>query len=125
METTRKAVTFGAPGGLEHGAALRITFAAEGVPQSVVAPSYLAWWRARPGVALYGRLAVPLVVTPSVTWGLEAGAGTVWFARAGLGLSFEVVGDVFYGAATQEVRAAAYPVVSGQLGVVIAYEVLR
>jgi hypothetical protein len=36
----------------------------------------------------------------------------------------EVVGDVFYGTGTREVKTAAYPVLSGQLGFLGTYEVL-
>lgn len=117
------AATFGDPLGLQHGASLRTTVAAEGVGQVLMTPSYLAWrrWRA---VAAWGRAGLPLVLSPDVTWGLEAAAGGAWFFRGGLGLAAELVGDVFYGAGTTEVRTATYPVLSGQLGFVVAYEVL-
>ena len=36
----------------------------------------------------------------------------------------EIVGDVFYGAGTREVATPAYPVLSAQLGLVLAVEVL-
>ncbi len=86
-------------------------------------PSYLAWrrWSA---IALYGRAGVPLVVTPSVTWGLEAGLGATWFFLGGFGLAAEVIGDVFYGAGTRDHSTVTYPVLSGQLGFVAAFEVL-
>ena len=115
--------TFGNPLGLQHGATLRTSIATEGVGQVVMTPSYLAWrrWSA---IALYGRAGVPLVFTPDVTWGLEAGVGATWFFLGGFGLAAEVVGDVFYGAGTREKATVTYPVLSGQLGFVIAYEVL-
>lgn len=115
--------TFGNPLGLQHGATLRMSVATEGVGQGVMTPSYLAWrrWGAW---ALSGHAGIPLVLTPDVTWGLEAAFGGTWFFLGGFGLHGEVVGDLFYGAGTREVRAATYPVVSGQLGLVIAYEVL-
>lgn len=117
------AFTLGAPLGVQHGAALRWTFALEGVAQSVVTPSYLVWrrWTA---LAAYGRLGVPVVVAPDLTWGGELAAGAVWFFRGALGLSAEAVADVFYGAGTPEARVPAYPVVSGQLGIVATFEVL-
>jgi hypothetical protein len=116
------AVTFGNPLGLQHGGALRASVALQGVGQAVLSPSYLAWrrWRA---LALYGRAGTPVVATPSVTWGLEAGLGAAWFLRGGVGLAAEVVGDVFYGAGTRDKATVTYPVLSGQLGLVIAYEV--
>jgi hypothetical protein len=117
------AATFGNPLGLQHGGALRTSAAVEGVGQVVMTPSYLAWrrWRA---IALYGRAGVPLVLTPAVTWGLEAGLGATWFFLGGFGVAAELVGDVFYGAGTRDKATVTYPVLSGQLGFVVAYEVL-
>jgi hypothetical protein len=117
------AATFGNPLGLQHGGALRTSGAISGVGQIVMTPSYLAWrrWRA---IAVYGRAGTPIVVTPDVTWGLEAGLGATWFFLGGFGLAAEVVGDVFYGAGTRDKAVVTYPVLSGQLGLVIAYEVL-
>jgi hypothetical protein len=117
------AATFGNPLGLQHGAALRTTAALQGVGQVVMTPSYLAWRRWR-SLALYGRAGVPIVATPDVTWGLEAGLGGTWFFLGGIGVAAEVVGDVFYGAGTREKATVTYPVLSGQLGLVLAYEVL-
>jgi hypothetical protein len=117
------AATFGHPLGLQHGAALRTSVAVHGVGQVVMAPSYLAWRRWR-SVALYGRAGVPVVVTPEVTWGLEAALGATWFFLGGFGFAAEAVGDVFYGAGTADRSATTYPVLSGQLGFVVAYEVL-
>jgi hypothetical protein len=115
--------TFGNPLGLQHGGTLRTTAALHGVGQVVMTPSYLAWRRWR-SIALDGRLGVPLVVSPDVTWGLEAAVGATWFLLGGFGVSAEVVGDVFYGAGTREKATVTYPVLSGQLGFVVAYEVL-
>ena len=117
------AATFGNPLGLQHGAALRTSAALHGVGQVVMTPSYLAWRRWR-SIAAYGRAGVPLVITPDVTWGLEAGLGATWFFLGGFGVAAEMVGDLFYGAATRDKAATTYPVLSGQLGFVIAYEVL-
>jgi hypothetical protein len=118
------AATFGDPRHVQHGFAARLSLAVEGVPQGVLAPSYLVWWRPHPAFATYGRVSTPIVMTPTLTWGLEAGLGGVWFVRSGLGVAAELVGDVFYGAGTRDVKAAAYPVLSAQLGFVFAYEVL-
>lgn len=113
----------GDPLGVQHGFSLRTTAAVAGVGQIVMAPSYLVWrrWTA---LAAFGRAGVPLVLTPDITWGLEASAGAVWFFLGGLGVVGEVVGDVFYGAGTRDASAAAYPVLSGQLGLLGSYEVL-
>ncbi len=117
------AAMLGNPLGVLHGLAVRGSFAVEGVRQAVLVPAYVGWKRWRTW-AVYGRAGVPFVASPEATWGLELGAGGVWFARAGIGVAAELVGDVFYGAGTREVARPAYPVLSAQLGLVLAYEVL-
>ena len=117
------AATFGNPLGLQHGASLRTSVALHGVGQVVLAPSYLAWRRWR-SIAMHGRAGIPIVLSPDLTWGFEAAGGATWFFLGGIGLSAELVGDVFYGAGTGDIRTAAYPIVSGQIGFVVAYEVL-
>ena len=117
------AATIGPPTGFQHGLAARVSLAIEGVPQSVFAPSYLLWRRWRSWAA-YGRASVPIVLTPDTTVGFEGGVGGVWFVRGGIGVTAELVGDVFYGAGTREVATPAYPVLSMQVGLTIAYEVL-
>jgi hypothetical protein len=117
------AMTLGNPLGIQHGLALRTTAAIEGVGQIVTTPAYLAWrrWSA---IAVYGRAGIPLVSTPEVTWGFEGAAGAAWFFLGGFGVAAELVGDVIYGAGTRDVRTVTYPILSGQLGFVAAYEVL-
>ncbi len=111
----------GEPTFVAHGPALRASFALEGIRQSVLAPSYVALHRWRAWAA-YARAGVALVMAPDVTWGLEAAAGGIWFARAGIGLAAELVGDVFYGAGTREVATPAYPVLSLQAGLWWSWE---
>ncbi len=111
------------PTRLAAGVALRTSFALEGVGQAVMTPSFLLL-RRWSTLALYGRAGVPLVLTPDVSWGLEGGAGAVWFFSAGVGLAAELVGDVFYGAGTREVAVPAYPVLSGQGGLWLSWEAL-
>lgn len=117
------AATVGNPLGIQHGFAMRTTVAAEGVGQVVMTPSYFGWrrWGAW---ALYGRAGSPLVLSPKVTWGLEASAGGAWFFLGGLGLTAEIVGDLFYGAGTRDMAVTTYPVLSAQLGLLGTYEVL-
>lgn len=114
--------TFGDPLHLQHGLTLRTAIAVEGVGQVVMAPSYLAYrrWGA---LAAWGRAGVPLVLSPDATWGLEAAAGGAYWVRGGIGVAAEIVGDVFYGAGTADVATVSYPLLSGQLGLVLAYEV--
>jgi hypothetical protein len=117
------AMTFGSPLGFQHGAALRTTVAVEGVGQVVMTPSYFGW-RRKGALAYFGRAGVPLVVTPDATLGLEAALGGVFFFLGGIGVVAEVVGDVFYGTGTREVKTATYPILSGQIGLMGTYEVL-
>ena len=117
------AATLGSPLGFQHGLAVRASFATEGIQQAVIAPSYLLWRRWR-GVAAYARAGLPIVLTPDTTFGLEGGLGAVWFVRGALGVTGELVGDLFYGAGTREVQTPAYPVLSAEVGLTIAYEVL-
>ena len=111
------------PLSLQHGVTLRSSFAVEGISQAVLTPSYLAWrrWGA---LAAHGRFGVPFVLSPDLTWGFEAAGGGSWFFLGGLGVTAEIVGDFFYGAGTRDVRAASYPILAGQLGLVATYEVL-
>jgi hypothetical protein len=117
------AATLGDPRGLQHGLALRTSIALEGIAQVVFTPSYLLYrrWRA---FAAYGRLGVPILVTPTSNAGLEIAGGGVWFVRSGIGVAAELVGDLVYGAGTREVARPAYPILSAQLGLILAYEVL-
>ena len=115
--------TFGGANWFSHGIAFRMSFATSGVKQAVLTPSYLVY-RRWSRVAAYARAGVPIVATPDATWGGELGLGGVVYVRGGIGLAAEIVGDVFYGAGTRDVAVATYPILSGQLGVVIAYEVL-
>ncbi len=116
------AATFGGAGSWSHGMAFRMSIATSGVRQTVLTPSYMVY-RRWPRAALYGRAGAAIVAQPEATWGGELGVGGVVFVRAGLGVAAEVVGDVFYGAGTREQAVTTYPVLSGQLGLVFAYEV--
>lgn len=117
------ATLFGRALGLRHGPALHATFALEGVSQAVLTPSYMLH-RRRGRLAAWGRGGIPVVVSPDVTWGFEGAVGGALYVLGGIGFAAEIVGDVFYGAGTAEVRATTYPVLSGQAGLVFSYEVL-
>jgi len=117
------ALLFANPAFVAHGPTLRISVSLSGVPQSVLTPAYLALHRSGRWGA-YARAGVPFVLTPEPTWGLEGGIGGIWFARAGLGLATELVGDLFYGAGTREVATPAYPVLSAQAGLFLSWEAM-
>jgi hypothetical protein len=117
------AMLLGDPRFLAHGPVLRASFALEGIEQAVLVPSYMVLhrWTAW---AVYGRAGAPIVLTPDTTFGFEGAAGGVWFVRAGIGLTAELVGDVFYGAGTREVATPAYPVLSAQAGLWLSWEAM-
>jgi hypothetical protein len=117
------ALALGDPTRVAHGVAFRASVALQGVPQWVMTPSYLVLRRWSAWGA-YGRAGLCTVLTPGPTWGMEAGAGGIWFARAGVGVAAELVGDVFYGAGTRDVATPAYPVLSAQMGLWLSWEAL-
>jgi hypothetical protein len=117
------AILIGNPAFLAHGLVVRTSLALEGVPQAVVAPSYMVMHRWSSWEA-YVRAGLPIVLTPDTTFGMEGGAGAVFFVRAGIGVAAELVGDVFYGAGTREVATPAYPVLSAQAGLWLSWEVM-
>jgi hypothetical protein len=116
--------TVGKARGIEHGARLGWSVSVSGVPQQVITPSYLAVMRLTPAWLVYGWAGLPILIEPDANLGGELAVGGAWLARAGLGASFALVADGFYGAATAETRAAFYPVISAQMGLFVAYEVL-
>jgi hypothetical protein len=116
--------TLGSPNALQHGARLGWSVSMTGVPQQVLTPAYLALVRLAPTWVAYGWAGLPLILEPDVNLGAELAVGGSWLARAGLGATFALVFDGFYGAGTSEGRAAFYPVASAQLGLFVNYEVL-
>jgi hypothetical protein len=118
------AATTGQPEGLQHGARLGWTVSVAGVPQQVITPSYLALVRLAPMWLVYGWAGLPILIEPDANVGGELAIGGSWLARAGLGATWALVADGFYGAGTGETRAAFYPVLSAQVGIFVAYEVL-
>lgn len=118
------AYALGPPDGLQHGVALRCSIALAGVAQQALTPSYLLAYRGEHRFLAFGRLGPSLLLTPDPNVGAEVGAGFAWFLTAGLGLTAELVFDLYAGAGTRQVSAAAYPILSGQLGLLVDYEVL-
>ena len=117
-------ITFGPPDGLQHGAFLSWSEALSGVPQTVITPSYVALYRGPNPFMLWGRAGVPVILGPDPNAGFELAASFAYFVTAGIGASASLVGSGYYGAGTREVKAAFYPVLSGQLGLIVDYEVL-
>lgn len=114
--------TFSAPDGFEHGLALHLSIATDGIRQEVATPSYLLVHRLSPRVLGYARAGFPIVLEPDAAVGLEAGLGGAYFFSANLGLGAELDLSLFYGAATIERAVTAIPVASLALGVFFDWE---
>jgi hypothetical protein len=111
--------------GFSHGGVVHLSLAAQGIPQQVLSLSYTALTRLDNGrTLLLGRAGVPITLSPDVSGGLEAAVGAAYLISAGLGVQSELVGSLYYGAATQERSVTTIPVLSLQLGLFIDYEVL-
>ena len=118
------AVAFGPPDGVEHGVALRLSLSMRGVAQQVLSASYLLLHRGAGAFMPYGRAGLAVVTAPDPNVGGELAGGAAYFFTGALGISAELVTSLFYGAGTYDVRYAVYPVVSAQVGLVAAFEVL-
>lgn len=118
------ALTLGKPNGLQHGLAVQWSRALSGLPQHVVTPSYvLLHGGLRPWIP-YARAGIPIILNPDGNAGAEAALGASYMLLAGIGLHAELVGDVFYGAATWTTGRTTIPMLSLQIGVTLDYEVL-
>lgn len=103
--------------GFRHGASLGGDVALQGIGQFVLTPSYLAQFGLTETLGVAGRVGVPVVVTPDTSFGLEAAVGSSVGLAYGLGAQLELVGSVFFGAATDETSVTTIPMLSLQLGV--------
>lgn len=111
--------------GLQHGMSINVSIALEGVGQAVVVPSYLATYRGASSRFLaFGRFGPAIIASPDANVGAELGVGGAIFVTSKIAVTGEIVGDLFYGAATRETGYPVYPIVSLQLGVLFDHEVL-
>lgn len=118
------AAALGPPDGLQHGAAVRMSFALAGVGQAVLAPTYFAAYRGAGRLLAYGRLGPTILLGPDPNLGAEASLGAAWFFTAGIGAGAELVFDLYEGAPTRDAAHPIIPILSAQLGLVVDYEVL-
>jgi hypothetical protein len=117
-------LAFGAPDSLQHGGEVSLLSATDGIAQEVLDLSYLALLPLGEHVLLRGRAGLPIVLGPDTTMGLELGVGGAWFATGGIGVSAELLGSLFYGAATQDRSTTTIPMIALQLGAWFDHEVL-
>jgi hypothetical protein len=119
-------VVRGPPDGLAHGAVLHLSMAAQGIPQEVLSLSYIALDRIGDGrTMLFGRAGIPVILQPDLGGGVEAAFGAAFMISAGLGVQSELVGSLYYGAGTLDHSVTTIPVLSGELGLFVDYEVLQ
>lgn len=118
------AVSFGKPNGIQHGGALHLSAALTGVSQAVLTPSYFAAYRGPYRVMANARFGPAFILSPDAGAGFELAAAGGFFVTAKIAVYAELVGNIFYGAGTTEVRYGVYPILSGQLGLMIDHEVL-
>ena len=64
------------------------------------------------------------MIEPDFNAGFEIAAGGVFFTTAALGVTLDLVGSLFFGAATVETPRTAIPLLSLELGILYDYEVL-
>ena len=115
---------FGAPNGIQQGVSVHVGGSVEGVVQPFVTPSYVVLYRADEPFMAYGRLGPAILLSPDPNVGGEIAGSFSWFFSSGLGVTSEVVFDLFYGAATLTEQYSVVPVLSFQLGVIADYELL-
>lgn len=117
-------LAFGPPNGLQHGAAVHASFALAGVGQVSLTPTYLLAYRGSSPFLAYGRVGPSFLLTPDATIGAEVAGGFAWFITGKIAIATEVVFDLYYGAGTYDVGIATYPILSGQLGLLVDHEFL-
>ena len=118
-------VAQGDPNGWQHGASAHLSVALTGIRQEVLTPSYRLLFRSESRWLWTGRFGIPIVLEPDVTSGVELGLGSVYRVLAGLGVYAELIGSLYFGAATLDKDRTTVPIVSGQLGVWVDYEVFE
>lgn len=77
-----------------------------------------------PDYLLYGRIGVPLTVSPDFVWGIQADVGFTYMLLAGFGVYVELGYSMFFGGEDRGGDTSIHPLLSGELGVVFDIEVL-
>ncbi|HZO14209.1 MAG TPA: hypothetical protein VFB62_13150 [Polyangiaceae bacterium] len=125
-------VAFGDPDGFQHGMSAHLAVAVDGVSQQALSGSYLVLYRG-PWPALgYARAGTVVLTSPDANVGGELAVGGAYFFTGALGVTAELVGNLFWGAdicqfetaAGCEGEAAVIPILGIQGGIIVDYEVL-
>jgi hypothetical protein len=115
---------FGPPAGLQHGGEVSLSIATDGIAQQVMSLSYVAIYPLSSQTLFRGRAGLPVIFAPDSNIGMELAAGGAWLFTGGLGVSAELVGSLFYGAAIDEKSSTSVPVISLEIGAWFDHEVL-
>jgi hypothetical protein len=118
------AFSYGPPDGLQYGAAVHTTVTMSGVFGLGIAPAFQVTYRGPRPFLAYGRVGPGFALTPDPTLGVEVAGGFGWFLTGHLAVASELVFDLWWGAGTNHVAVATYPLLSAQLGLLVDYEIL-
>jgi hypothetical protein len=116
--------TLGPATGLQHGGEIALGVATDGIGQSVLGLSYVALYPILDQLLLRGRGGFPIVLLPDANIGFELAFGGAWLFTGGMGVTTELSGSLFYGAATLDKSSTTIPILAAELGVWVDYEVL-
>jgi hypothetical protein len=118
------AFSYGPPDGLQYGAAVHTTVTMSGVFGAGIAPAFQVTYRGPRPFLAYGRVGPGFALSPDPTLGVEVAGGFGWFLTGHLAVASELVFDLWWGAGTNHVAVATYPLLSAQLGLLVDYEIL-
>ena len=118
------AFSYGPPDSIQHGASVHLSVTMAGVTGVAVAPGYQLTYRGPRSFLAYGRIAPIVALAPDLDLGGEIAGGFGWFLTGHLAVAAELVFDTWLGAGTHHVAVATYPVLAGQLGLLVDYELL-
>jgi hypothetical protein len=91
----------------------------DGANQIALGPYYMAYLRLGWDFLIGVKLGVPVSLSPGIAPGVELAVSLTWYLTAGLGLYVEASASAWLGTAS-----TLHPLLSGEAGVAIDYEVL-
>ncbi len=105
------------------------TAGVDAVEQWIVAPAYALRvgfpQGPVPDYVLRGRVGLPVVLAPDLTWGVEVDASLTYALLAGLGVYVELGVATYLGAEDRAGDQTMHPVLALELGASLDWEVLR
>lgn len=114
---------YGPARGFQHGGELSLGIATDGISQQVLGLSYVALYPIHEDLLLRARGGFPIVLGPDSNIGFELAFGGAWLFTGGFGVTAELTGSLFYGAATLDTSKTTIPILAGELGIWLDYEV--